>query len=59
MQIFRAAVFLLLVAAAVLLGLYLYTGDRRYRAWGVATLKWTVIAGLGFFAVLILERLAA
>jgi len=50
---------LLLVAAAVLLGLYLYTGDRRYRAWGVATLKWTVIAGLGFFAVLIVDRLSA
>ena len=34
------------------------SGQKRYRVYGVRIVKWTVIAGLGFFAVLILERLA-
>jgi hypothetical protein len=32
-------------------------GNRR-RQRGIVIVKWTVIAALGFFAVLILERLA-
>ena len=32
--------------------------SARYRVLGITLIKWTVIAGLGFFAVLILERLA-
>jgi hypothetical protein len=31
--------------------------DRRYLALGVAITKWTIVAGLGFFAVLIAERI--
>jgi len=30
----------------------------RYRQFGLLVLKWTILAGLGFFGVLILERLA-
>jgi hypothetical protein len=58
MLIFRTIVLLLLVAGLVCLGMYLATGQARWRAWGLAIVKWTVVAALGFFAVLILERIA-
>ena len=58
MLIFRAVVLLLLVAGLVCFALYIGTGQRRYRSYGLRIVKWTVLAGLGFFAVLILERLA-
>jgi hypothetical protein len=37
--------------------MYLGTGRPRFRVLGIRIVKWTVVAGLGFFAVLILERL--
>ena len=49
---------LLLVAGLVCFALYIATGEQRYRRLGILLVKWTVIAGLGFFAVLILERVA-
>lgn len=58
MLFFRFAVFLLLGAAALCFAFYLGTGRPHFRRWGVVTLKWTVIAGLAFFAVMILERIA-
>jgi hypothetical protein len=58
MLIFRWIVLLLLAAGLVCLALYLGTGDIRYRVYAVRIVKWTVVAALGFFAVLILERLA-
>ncbi|MBC8055824.1 MAG: hypothetical protein H7Y61_04545 [Rhizobiales bacterium] len=58
MLIFRWIVGLLLVAGLVCFALYVGTGQPRYRALGILLVKWTVIAGLGFFAVLILERVA-
>lgn len=58
MVLFRFAVLLLLVAAAVCFAFYAGTGQARYRRWGLVILKWTLIAGFLFFAVLILERLA-
>ena len=45
------------VAAGVCFAFYVGTGQPRYRQWGLVILKWTVIAALGFFAVLVLERL--
>jgi hypothetical protein len=36
---------------------YAATSQERYRRWGLVILKWTVLAALGFFAVLLLERL--
>ena len=57
MLLFRAAIFFLLIAAGVCFAFYLGTGQARYRQWGLIILKWTVIAALGFFGVLILERL--
>lgn len=56
MLIFRWVLLLLMVAGLVCLALYVGTGQRRYRQIGVGIIKWAVIAALGFFAVLILER---
>jgi hypothetical protein len=58
MLLFRWAVMLLLIAAGVCFALYIGTGQVRYRQFGLLVLKWTILAGLGFFGVLILERLA-
>ncbi len=58
MLIFRWVLMLLGVAALVCLALYVGTGQVRYRRIGLRIVQWGVIAALGFFAVLILERLA-
>ena len=58
MLIFRWIVMMLLAAGLVSLAMYLGTGQARYKVFAVRIVKWTVIAALGFFAVLILERLA-
>jgi len=58
MLIFRWVILLLLVAGALSLAMYVGTGEARWRNLGIRIVKWTVIAGLGFFAVLILERMA-
>jgi hypothetical protein len=58
MLIFRWVVLLLLVAGALSLAMYVVTGEARWRNLGIRIIKWTVIAGLGFFAVLVLERMA-
>jgi len=58
MTFFRALVFLLLVAGLVCFAVYVGSGDPKWRARGILIVKWTVAATLGFFAVLILERLA-
>lgn len=57
MLIFRWVVLLLLVAGLTCLAMFVGTGQVRYRVLGVRIVKWTVIAALGFFSVLILERL--
>lgn len=56
MLLFRWLIFLLLLAAGVCFVFFLATGRPHYRRWGLVVLKWTLIAALGFFAVLILER---
>jgi hypothetical protein len=58
MLIFRTLVMLLFAAGLVSLAMYIGTGQQRYRILAIRIVKWTLIAGLGFFAVLILERLA-
>lgn len=57
MLVFRIAILLLLGAAIVCFGLYLVRNDRRYLTLGVAITKWTIVAALGFFAVLIAEMI--
>ena len=58
MLIVRWVIVLLFVAGLVSLAMYLGTGQKRYLALSIRIVKWTLIAGLGFFGVLILERLA-
>jgi predicted CDP-diglyceride synthetase/phosphatidate cytidylyltransferase len=58
MLIFRWIVLLLLVAGLLCFALYIGTGQRRWREIGIRIVKWTVVAALGFFAVLLLERMA-
>ena len=38
--------------------MYIATSQPVWRRRGLVIVKWTVLAGLAFFAVLILERLA-
>lgn len=57
MLLFRFAIFFLLLAAGACFVFYIGTGQVRYRQWGLVILKWTVLAALGFFGVLVLERL--
>lgn len=58
MLIFRALVGFLLVASLLCFAFYLGTGQAGYKRWGLLVLKWTVIAALAFFAVLMLGRIA-
>ena len=57
MLIFRWIVLLLMVAGLLCFAMFIGTGQQRYRVLGIRIVKWTVIAGLGFFAVLILETM--
>jgi hypothetical protein len=58
MMVFRVVFALLMAAAVVCFAMYAGTGQLRWRRYGWRLVKWTLGAALGFFAVLILERLA-
>ena len=58
MLLFRWLILLSLLAAAVSFAFYVATGQPRFKRFGWLTLKWTLIAAGGFFAVLIMERIA-
>jgi hypothetical protein len=58
MIILRLVFGLLLLAGLLCFGMYLVTRQPVWRQRGFVIVKWTVVAALGFFAVLILERLA-
>ena len=58
MLLFRWLILLMLLGAVVSFMFYAGTGQARYKRYGLITLKWTLIAGFGFFVVLIVERLA-
>ncbi|WP_435531957.1 hypothetical protein [Roseateles amylovorans] len=57
-MIFRLVFGLLLFAGLICFAVYIGTKQPVWRHRGILLIKWTVIAGIGFFAVLILERLA-
>lgn len=59
MMIFRLVFGLLLVAGLLCFAAYIGTGNPLWRRRGVVLIKWTVLAGLGAVAVLLLERLPA
>ena len=56
MIFFRLVFGLLMVASIVCFAMYAGTSQTVWRRRGLVILKWTLIAALGFFAVLILER---
>ena len=58
MLIVRWLALFLLVGAAVSLAFYVGTGQVFYRRLALAILKWTVIAAVFFFAVILIGRLA-
>ena len=58
MMLFRLVFGLLLVAGLLCFAVYVGTGQAVWRQRGIVIVKWTLVAALGFFAVLILERLA-
>ncbi len=58
MLLFRLVFGLLLVCGVLCFAMYIATSQPVWRRRGTVIVKWTVLAGLAFFAVLILERLA-
>ena len=56
MLLFRWLILLLLLGAGVSFAFYAGTGQPRFKRYGLLTLKWTLMAAFGFFAILILER---
>ena len=58
MLVFRLVFGLLLVSGLLCFAMYVGTGQAAWRQRGLVIVKWAVLAALGFFAVLILERLA-
>ncbi len=56
MLLFRWAILLFLLFAAVSFAFYAGTGQPRFKRYGWVTLKWTLLAAFCFFTVLILER---
>jgi len=58
MLLMRWLILLLLLGAVVSFAFYVGTGEPRFKRYGLLILKWVLLTGFGFFAVLILERLA-
>lgn len=58
MLIFRLVFGLLLLAGLLCFAMYIGTRQNVWRQRGIVIVKWTVLAAFGFFAVLMLERLA-
>jgi hypothetical protein len=57
MLIFRLIVLLLLVGAVLSFAMFIGTKQRRWLNLSILIVRWTVIAGLGFFAIFLLSRL--
>lgn len=57
MLMFRFAMMFLLLGVVVSMVFYVATGQVKYRNLGFKLVKWGVLAALGFFGVLVLERL--
>ena len=58
MLIFRLVFGLLLLASLLCFAMSIGTGQVVWRRRGILVLKWALLAAMGFFGVLILERLA-
>jgi hypothetical protein len=58
MLAFRLLLILTAASIAICAAGYLLGGDRRFLRWAVRILQFAAAAGLVFFAILLLERLA-
>jgi len=58
MLVLRLVFGLLLVAGLLCFAAYVATGNPLWRRRGLIVIKWTVIAGIGAAALVVLERLA-
>jgi hypothetical protein len=56
--LFRWLLLLLLIASGVSFAAYALTNLPYFKRFGILCLKWAVLTGLGFFGILILERIA-
>jgi len=56
MMVVRILIFMLLGASALSFLLYLITGQPKYRRWGFAIFKWTLLAIAVFFGVLFVSQ---
>lgn len=56
MLLFRWVLTLLMGAAGVSFVLFIVTGQAKYKRFGLAIVKWTLLAALGFFLVLAAQR---
>lgn len=59
MLLVRVLVLVLLVASGISFALFALTGQVKYKKFGLAVLKWTLFATVGFFVVLFVQRLLA
>jgi hypothetical protein len=55
----RVLVLLLLVAAGVSFALFAFTGEQKYKRFGLALFKWTMLAVLLLFAAIFADRLSS
>ena len=58
MLFLRTVVLLMLGIGVACFAVYAVTGSEQYKRVGIRVVKWTIIAALLFFAVLIAERIA-
>lgn len=57
MLLFRVLLLVLMGAAGLSFLLFAVTGQPKYKRFGVAVLKWTLLSALGFFLILTLDRI--
>lgn len=57
MALFRSLAILLALSVILTTVLWLVTGKRHWMTWSIRLLRIGVVAGLVFFAVLVVERL--
>jgi hypothetical protein len=57
MVLFRVVFGLLLLAAIGCFGVSLVTRDAKWRRRGITIVTWTLLAGFGFFGVLVVSGL--
>jgi hypothetical protein len=55
----RILVLLLLLAAGFSFALYAFTGQPKYKRFGLVLFKWTMLAVFGLFAAIFADRLSS